>query len=73
MYKASMAAQKKTPQKKTPQRLPRIAIEVAPRRKGRYERAAELEELHVSEWARRVLDDAADLVLQKHGNERSGD
>ena len=51
-------------------RLQRIVIEVREKRKATYEKAAEIQELHVSEWCRRVLDEAAKKVIDDDTQEK---
>jgi hypothetical protein len=44
-------------------RKPRVVIEVTERRKAKYEQAANVADLQLSEWCRRVLDEAAAKAL----------
>lgn len=43
-----------------------ITVKLTARRKARYDRAAEIADLSLSEWIRRVLDPAADELIEKH-------
>ena len=52
--------------KSTTPRPPQITIKVTKKRKARYDRAAEIADITLSEWVRRVLDFAADELIEKH-------
>ncbi|MCH8828723.1 MAG: hypothetical protein IID45_04000, partial [Planctomycetes bacterium] len=48
---------------KSPKDSDRLVVKLTRRRKSRYENAAEIEDLSLSEWVRRILDEAAKKIL----------
>jgi len=48
---------------KTSKETERLVVKLSRRRKSRYEQAADIEDLNLSEWVRRVLDEAAGRLL----------